>query len=654
MTLKLPMVYQTENIECGLAALAMIMQHYGKKVSLSQLRQQYPLSLSGISMGMLQFIAKANNFQASVLRIELSDLGNLHLPVMLHWNLNHFVVLKKIDKNTFTLHDPSKGIIRISLAEVSQKFTGIVLQCYPSENEVEEKISKPYLTLFKIAAFLSIYQILVFLFPRYFQILIDKVIPLNNLHYVFILTAGYCWLKLFSILAKIGKDVCIIKLETNISQLFSSHIGKKLISLPYHYFEARSLSEILNRFNSVEQIRQIFTNGLLEGAWDGVICVVLLAVMLTTNFSLALYGCVLVAIFILVRLIISPSITTANHEMILARSHEQAKLLENIRGIQPIKLFSKEPEMLLQWKNQYTLFLSAVSQLKQLKIYKESLKELFVSVDLILIVFISALKIIHQEMTIGAMYAYIFYRQIFINALFNFLDKLGEVKLLRIHFERLKDITTHVEQCKTTLPLSNNNNFVLQVFNLGFKYSPLEPYLFENVNIDIKRGEVVVLVGASGSGKTTLMKVMMGLLHPTTGGVQLGSQRVASVMQKDSLLNGSIAQNIAFSSHFIEDKVQKCAKLAGIYDEINKMPLKFNTLVGDMGTSLSGGQQQRILLARALYAEPEILFLDEATSHLDVSKEREVNAAIKSLGITCIMIAHREETINMADRKIMI
>jgi ATP-binding cassette subfamily B protein RaxB len=350
-------------------------------------------------------------------------------------------------------------------------------------------------------------------------------------------------------------------------------------------------------------------------------------------------------------------------ETLTAKSHEQSCLIENIRGIQPIKIFSKEGDRISLWVNRYVDFLKSSYKTNFIKALTDNIKECLTGMEFIFIIFIAGLSIIHHQLSLGVVYSFLFYRQQFAESLSLFVDKLYDFKMLSIYQERLDDILHHPVDVNRQAIEASPSDFSLHAANLSYSYRQAGPMLFSNLTLTIHAGECVALTGPSGIGKSTLLKIMMGLLQPTEGQIRLGGislsdiprlrQCMASVMQDDCLLHGSLAQNIAFfSSSLSMDRVRHCATLACIDTEIMAMPMKYDTLVGDMGTSLSGGQRQRVLLARALYAEPKILFLDEATSHLDLDNERRVNQSIRSLGITCIMIAHRIDTIKMADRVI--
>ena len=293
------------------------------------------------------------------------------------------------------------------------------------------------------------------------------------------------------------------------------------------------------------------------------------------------------------------------------------------------------------------------------------LHKIIFGIEYVLVVLFGALEVMKGSFSIGMLFAYISYRQQFVARAQSMVDKIIEYKMITLHLERVADIVLNeVEK-------DDNKNFIskapikgdLEVKNMSFKYSEQGSYIFKDLSFNIKAGQSVAIVGPSGCGKTTLIKVMMNLLTDVSGdilvdgkaidkiGINSYRSQIAAVMQEDILLSGSIAENISFFDDKLDMKrIHAVATLAVIHEDIMQMPMGYESLVGDMGSSLSGGQKQRILLARALYANPKILFLDEATSHLDKNNESIINKNIQKLGITRIIVAHRKETVSMVDK----
>jgi ATP-binding cassette subfamily B protein RaxB len=287
----------------------------------------------------------------------------------------------------------------------------------------------------------------------------------------------------------------------------------------------------------------------------------------------------------------------------------------------------------------------------------------------VIVIWLAALAVLNNEFSVGMVFAFISYKDQFSQRMASLIDKLFEFRMMRLHGERVADIVlAESEQDDNGAEIDVASIIPsIEIRNLSFRYSDSEPEVIQNLNLSIPAGQCIAITGPSGGGKTTLMKLLLGLLTPTSGEIRIGGKllntlglinyrnMLGTVMQDDTLFAGSVADNISFFDPMVDmERVHGCAQLAAIAAEITGMPMAFNTLIGDIGTGLSGGQKQRILLARALYRKPKILVLDEATSHLDVWNEKAVNQAIKQIPLTRIIVAHRPETIQMAERFIVL
>ena len=314
-------------------------------------------------------------------------------------------------------------------------------------------------------------------------------------------------------------------------------------------------------------------------------------------------------------------------------------------------------------------FIEAINQnirLGHFSLSFSAMNRLMFGLENIVVIYLAASLVIQGGFSTGMLFAFMAYKNQFMNKMANLIDKLIEFKMLSLHLERLADIAlTEKEELQPEHVKTHTVKGGISIKNISFKYSDATPNVINNLSLEIKAGESVAITGPSGCGKSTLLKLMLSLNQLNSGEIlidgiplkQLGKsqyrQQISAVMQNDELLSGSVADNIAFFDTKIDmELVVYCAELAAIHDDISKMPMGYDSLIGDMGSSLSGGQKQRLILARALYKKPKILFMDEATSHLDTALEVDINQAIKRLDITRVIIAHRKETIASADREI--
>ena len=512
-------------------------------------------------------------------------------------------------------------------------------------------------------------QTLVLIGPKYLQISIDRIIPHPTLYFLYLLTGAFLGIKLLEVAVYAFQALLLTKLNAKMSTQMGISVFHRLIQLPLSYFERRHLGDILSRFNSIEKIREIMTQGLIESSINGIMAIVTLSMMLVYNITMSLIVLLTIVLYFIFRIRLSSTFRFRNEEMLRKQANYHSNFMENMRGIQLIKIFNKETERETLWQNKYHDFLNATHAISKQTVLFTTIKRGLFGVELILVSLLGINSIVHKNLTVGMLYAFIFYQNIFRDAMDNLIEKFLDLKIIALHTDRLSDIVLQPIDAisATTYKKISIKTPVISVKNLAFQYEHNEPYILKNLNLTILPGEFIAITGVSGCGKTTLLKIMMGLLLPTAGeilinniniqdiGIRYYRRHIAAVMQNDCLLAGSIADNISlFVKQPDYQHIERCATLAGIAKDIKNMPMQYHTLVGDMGSTLSGGQQQRIFLARALYANPKILFLDEATSHLDIETEHAVNEAIQQLNITRIVIAHRRETIEAANRIIQL
>lgn len=676
----LPMVHQTEAAECGLACIAMVAGFHGYKSSLNELRQKFSLSIEGCTLLDLMNFSERLKLSTRPLRIELEDLAALQVPCILHWDLNHFVVLKSVQDRHLIIHDPSVGIRKLTMEEVSKHFTGIALELLPT-NEFELKpgqtrlalsnfwskitgLKRSLLLLFTLSILLQVFTLVG---PYYMQLVIDDVILTSDTSLLLVLALGFSLVLLFEVATNAVRGFVLLHFSNLLNIQMAGNLFHHLIRLPLSYFEKRHMGDVVSRFGSLRQVRELLTTGVIEALIDGMMAIIILGVILI--YSPMLSSVVLAAVLLYAgfRLVMYHSLRAVSEQEIIAQAKENSNFMETVRGMQTIKLFGSEAKREGMWQNH---FIDASNQSIRLGVFNisyQTVNRLLFGLENILVVYLAARLVLAGGFSTGMLFAFMTYKRQFMERMENLIDKLIQFRMLSLHFERLADIAltekerVHPEQERKLSALEGK----LEIRNIHFSYSDVTKPVLQNINMTIEPGESVALVGPSGSGKTTLMKVMLGLLQPSRGeilvdGVPLSQiglanyrRQIAAVMQDDQLLSGSIRDNIVFfAEQFDMEFVIECARMAAIHGDIELMPMGYNSLIGDMGSALSGGQKQRILLARALYRQPRILFMDEATSHLDTRTESLVSKAIQQLHITRLVIAHRPETIASADRVI--
>ncbi|WP_432481152.1 peptidase domain-containing ABC transporter [Moraxella sp. ZY200743] len=678
LSAKMPVILQTESAECGLACLAMIAHYHGYLTDLWSLRQKYPISQKGATLHTLIKIARQIKLSTRPLRLELNELNQLRTPCILHWDMNHFVVLKSVSKTKITILDRSAGQRLMTLQEASDHFTGIALEVW-ADSDFEKKEDKVNIRLSKLIGeikglYKSLGQILILALvleifaltsPFFMQWVIDHAIVSADKDLLTTLVIGFGILMFLTQLTSLLQSWISMYISTTLNIQWKSNVFHHLTHLPSQFFQKRHLGDIISRFGAIDSIQSTLTTTFLTVVLDGVMTVFTLVLMFFYSPALAWVAVGAMMIYGLLRFLWYTPLKQATEEQIIHAAKQSTHFMETMHGIRAIKRFNKEDIRKSTWLTLFVNTINAGLYTQKLGLMFGFINGIIFGFENLIIIYLGANLVIDGTFTVGILMAFIAYKNQFGGRVSNLIDKFIEVKMLNLHGERLADIVLEKTEKNSYLPLIEQKDklvYDIQVNNLSFAYNDDEPYIIDNLSFHIKDKESVAIVGATGCGKSTLMSLLMGELTPKSGEIKIAGKVhhsmaelnardiIACVSQDDTLFAGSLVENISFFDDKPDNEwVEKCAIMAGIHDEIMSMPMGYQTLVGDMGNILSGGQKQRIFIARALYRRPKILFLDEATSHLDVKKEHQINKMIKSLGITRVMIAHRPETIKSAD-----
>lgn len=441
-----------------------------------------------------------------------------------------------------------------------------------------------------------------------------------------------------------------------------------MLRLPVTFFEKRQLGDVVSRFGSISDIQSTLTSVCVGSVLDGIMALLALSIMLAYSVHLSAIVIAGVAVYILLRSLFYGPFRDASQEQLILGAKESSHFLETIRAISPIKLYGRDAERLSRWLNLKQDLVNRTIQTEKLGIVFKVVNTALFSAQGLAIFYVGAGLVMRNALTVGMLMAFSSYAATFSGRIFSLIDVFFSVRLLSMHTARLADIVMEDAENEVECEVDCGElDAEITLVGIKFRYGDGEPWVLDGINLTIPAGQSLALVGPSGCGKSTLCKIILGLLAPTEGEVLLGGvpltrigyrayrQLIGTVMQDDSLLAGSIQENISFfDAHVDVAFVEQCARLAAVHDEIRAMPMGYQSLVGEMGSSLSGGQKQRVLLARALYKRPRILALDEATSHLDVSNEKKVNTALGALPLTRVMVAHRPDAINSAQRVVAI
>jgi len=668
---------QSEAAECGLASLAMVAGAHGLQLSLAKLRQRFPLSLKGAKLNQIIHIAQQLGFSTRPLRLDMDDLGKLKLPCILHWDFNHFVVLVKVGRNKVTILDPAIGERTLSFAEVSDHFTGVALELTPttaltprkaapavSVRQLTGRVTGLWRTLGQLLVLSVALQVFVVLAPFFMQWVVDQVLVSADKSLLTVLGLGFGLALLLQIGIGLLRGWSVVYLSSRLGVQWMGNVFAHALRLPLDFFEKRHLGDITSRMASVQAIQHTLTTSFVEALIDGLMAVVTFALMLVYSWKLACVTLLAVVLYAGIRLLAYRPLRDGTERQLVASAKQQTHLLESLRGMQSVKLAGAEGLRRSTYDN---LMVDTVNQdvrIAQMGLGFNSASQLVFGVERIAVIWIGALLALDNVFSVGMLIAFLAYKDQFAQRMGALIDKGIEFRMLRLHGERLADIVLTTPEDAEQLPeVPAPHEASIEVENLSFRYADGEPWVLKALSLRIEAGESVAIVGASGCGKTTLVKLLLGLLKPSEGSIRIGGldlhkvgpanirKIVGAVMQDDQLFGGSLADNISFfDTQLDQARVEQAARMAAVHAEIMAMPMGYHSLIGDMGSSLSGGQKQRVILARALYRNPKLLFLDEATSHLDVANEQLVNTAVKQLDVTKVIVAHRPETIASADR----
>ncbi|WP_145579685.1 peptidase domain-containing ABC transporter [Yersinia vastinensis] len=676
---RLPLVMQTEATECGLACMAMIASYYGLNMDLHALRKHFQVSLKGMSLRNLIVLADRLSLGSRPVQADMDSAHQLRTPCILHWSFNHFVVLKKFSRHGAIILDPAKGERRISFTELSQHFTGIALEVWPNQNfqRRTEKKTIRLLDMFKNVSGLPraltqvltlslCIELLAMVVPMAAQFTIDMVLKSGDIDLVSLITWGIIALLLFRALFSLVRAWAVISVKYTLGIQWNSGLFSHLIRLPVSYFEKRHIGDVSSRFNSLSVVQDAFTAEMVASLLDIVVIIGLFFLMWAYNGQLVVIVVLISVLYAAIKFFLFGAYRSANLEAIAHEAKQQSHFLETIRGIACVKIFDLVERRRSDWLNLVIDEANAKAYLFKIDLATQTIGLLLIGLSSAITLWLGAKLIGEGTATTGMLFAFLIYSDMYITRTIRVIDSIIKLRLIDMHSEHLSDVALalpELEIGEKNVATPNTIAGDIEVKGLSYRYGDGEPAVFENVFLSIKAGESIAIIGPSGCGKSTLLKIMGGLAPQESGSILLDGvdvqrlglgvyrKSIAYVLQEDRLFAGSLLDNISsFDIHPENEWVFECARMASIHSEIEAMPMKYETMVGDMGNTLSGGQRQRISLARALYKRPRILFLDEATSDLDIDNETRINDSIRALNITRVFIAHRPTMIAMADR----
>jgi HlyB family type I secretion system ABC transporter len=676
---KIDHIAQIDEMDCGAASLGMICRHFGRKVSLARIRQLCHTATDGTSLKALTRAATELGLAARALKVSLRNLPMMPLPAIVHWEGNHWIVLHDVDEGFARVADPALGLRKIPRREFEAKWTGYAAlfdYTIAFEQAPESKPTLawvlPFLARFKVillqvlglavaVAFLQL------LFPVFTQMVVDKVIVENDIGLLKTILLGMFAALVFVQLASLAQEYLIAFAAVRLDTAILDFLSRKLLSLPMTYFTSRRTGDIQRRLDGARQVRQ-FAVQQGVGALLGLIFLVgalILMGMYSPLLTLAFLATtpLYVGLMIFSVKVLRPLFQGVEESQGKYSSHQ----IDAIKGIEAVKAASAESAFRDAMLNEFL----SVSQ----KLFKESFivmsyESVLQSIGLLstaIFLWVGATQVIHGHLSVGGFVAFSSLTAMAYAGILRTLGVWDNMQLASVLLNRLNDVFEQEPEQghdRSRLVPVHSLEGRVELRGVSFKYGgPESPDILKNITLDLAPARMVALVGRSGCGKTTLIKLIAGLLEPTEGTILFDNvdlktlnyrdvrRHIGMVLQENHMFNETIARNIAFGDPEPDlDRVLAAAQAAAAHEFIMRLPLGYETKIGESGLSLSGGQKQRIAIARAIYNNPPVLIFDEATSALDTESERAIQDNLGRLlaGRTTIVIAHRLSTIREA------
>ena len=695
MAYRFPFTHQHDAMDCGPACVQMVARHYGRHYTLETLRQKCHISREGVSLLGISEAAESIGFKTVGVRLSFEQLKNeAPLPCIVHWKQRHFVVVHKIRKDTVFVADPAHGLVKLTAQEFLNGWAstrnegtneGIALllepqpDFYAAEGETPDKAKfsfilqylKPYKKLIlQLFMGMLLGTLLQLIFPFFSQSIVDYGIGTGNLGFVTLILIAQLTLYAAQTAVEFIRSWILLHISTRINISIISDFLIKLMKLPIGFFDTKMIGDLMQRIGDHRRIEAFLTSSTINTLFSIVTFVVFAVVLAFYSVRLLavfLVGSLLYVLWVMVFLKYRREL---DYKRFAQASAEQSNLIQLITGMQEIKLNNCEKQKRWEWENiQAKLFKVSIKGLS-LSQWQQSGAFFINETKNILISYLSARAVIQGDMTLGMMMAVqtiVGQLNSPIGQIIGFIQSAQDAK---ISLERLGEIHNKPDETQDDnkvglLPDDKS----IEISELTFHYDPLQEAVLKDLNLAIPEGKVTAIVGMSGSGKTTLVKLLLGFYPPNKGSIRVGGvnlknvepkswrARCGTVMQDGFIFSDSIAKNIAVGEeHIDEERLLHAAKVANIQEMIENLPFGYNTKIGQEGNGISQGQRQRILIARAVYKNPDYIFLDEATNALDANNERVIMDNLQSFfkGRTVVVVAHRLSTVKNADQIVVI
>ncbi|WP_426984634.1 peptidase domain-containing ABC transporter [Brevibacillus borstelensis] len=675
---KTPFIEQMQQTECGLCCMAMVAGRYGSHHTLHELRDLSGCGRDGMTLFHMRQLSENLGFDAKVYRAGAAELPHVRLPAIAFWSDNHYVVIDQIKDRHVNIIDPAIGRKKLSIEAFLENYSGIVLEMIPTERIRPKKkppvwrhflfhLKESPSLLATVLLFAMIFQLVSLGIPMLVQYLIDDILAQNQQALLQTFMTGVLVLMLVQGTVQLIRGQFIIKLNNFLDKRLMRTFFSHILKVPYQFFQLRSFGDLLFRATSLRIVRDMMSSQLVLGVLDFGALLFISFYMFYKSPPLAGLVILLALLNVGITALSRGKLREKNQDEIAKTSQIQSYQTEFLYGIFGIKTAGIEKETYQKWDHYLGELIGAYRRKEGFLNIVNSLTGTMQIISPMLILWIGAMLVFEGNLSVGELVAFHALSTQFFNTSSSIVQTVNSVSLTTSYLHRIQDILqSPIEETpgnKDNSPIKGE----IRLERVSFRYSPHSEEVIKDVSLHIKPGEKIAIVGQSGSGKSTLAKLILGLYMPTKGsvfydGVNIKNKdlsalrkQIGVVPQDVTLFNRSIKDNISLYSEDVDiERIHEVAKMAQIYDDIQNMPMGFNTMISEMGMNISGGQRQRIALARALLNRPAVMLLDEATSSLDHQNEKKIDAFLRELKCTRIVIAHKLTSIMDADKIIVL
>ncbi|MBU3748871.1 MAG: peptidase domain-containing ABC transporter [Mycobacterium sp.] len=672
----IPYIAQVEIADCGAAAMAMALGYHGRHVSLAEMHDAVGTGRDGVDALALTQAATFYGLRARGVATELGDLRVLPRGTVLHWGTSHFVVLDSASRRGVTIVDPLVGRYRVGWPAADELYSGVAIILEPGGDFVAggrpalgvlhymRRLMASATGIGKILATSVVVRVMALAVPVLTGVVVDEVVPTGDGHLLTVLAAVTAALIIYTMVATFLRAHLLLRLRSRLDVDMTLGFLEHLVDLPYAFFSKRSSGDLMMRLRSNAVVREILTTGSIAAMLDGVLAAVYLVVIIALSPVLGALVAALAAAEVAVLLAARRRNQNLMGESLAAEARAQSYAYEMFSAVETLKAAGAERRAVSHWSNLFMAELNVALRRGRLAAAVETAAAGLRLVSPIAVLLVGAHLVTTGQLSLGTMLALAALATAFLEPLSTLVGTTLQLQLLGSYLSRLDDVfSTPTETAGRDLSHAPRLTGAVRAEQLTFGYTQTGPPAVDGVDLDVRPGQVVAIVGRSGSGKSTLGRLLLGLYPPTAGRVLLDGVDLATldprsvrsqigVVTQDPYIFGlSIRDNVSLGDPGLPlERLQEAAELAGIAADIDAMPMGWDTPLVDAGASLSGGQRQRLALARALAGRPRILLLDEATSSLDTVTESRVQANLAALGCTVILIAHRLATVVDADQ----